>query len=85
MVGEMLDTSPEAKRIYYERLAQLTPAERLTMMRRSSRMIRTLAEASIRREHPSAAAEEMRIRVAVRLYGRELVERLLGPAPADAR
>jgi hypothetical protein len=85
MLGEMLDTPPEARRIYYERLAQLTPAERLAMMRRSSRMIRQLAEASIRRENPAASTEEMRIRLAVRLYGREVAERLLGPAPADAR
>ncbi|MFZ2492178.1 MAG: hypothetical protein WA208_11885 [Thermoanaerobaculia bacterium] len=85
MLGEMLDTPPEARRIYYERLAQLTPAERLAMMRRSSRMIRNLAESSIRREHPDASPDELRIRLAVRLYGRDVVEGLLGPAPVDAR
>jgi hypothetical protein len=85
MQGEMLDTSPEARRFYYERLAALTPSERLAMMRASSRMIRTLAETAIRREHPDASPEELRVRLAVRLYGRELVEKVLGPLPVDAR
>ena len=85
MFGEMLDTSPEAKRFYFERLARLTRTERLALMRESSRMIRRLAEASLRREHPNATPEELRTRLAVRLYGRAAVEGLLGPLPADAR
>jgi len=85
MSGEMLDTSPEAKRYYFERLAKLTPGERLALMRESTRMIRHLAEAAIRREHPDASTEELQARLAVRLYGRETVERVLGPLPADAR
>lgn len=36
MFGEMLDTSPEAKRFCFERLAKLTPGERLALMRASS-------------------------------------------------
>lgn len=83
MLGEMLDTSPEAKRFYYQRLAQLTPSERLALMREASRMIRALAETSIRREHPDASPEELQARVAVRLYGRATVERVLGPLPPD--
>jgi hypothetical protein len=85
MSGEMLDTSPEAKRFDFERLARLTPGERLALMGEQSRMIRHLAEAAIRREHPDASHEELRARLAVRLYGRETVERVLGPLPADAR
>jgi hypothetical protein len=85
MSVEMLDTTPEAKRFYFDRLAKLTPCERLALMRESSRMIRNLAEAAVRREHPDASPEEVRTRLAVRLYGRETVERVLGPLPADAR
>lgn len=81
----MLDTSPAAKRFYFERLAKLTPGERLALMRASSRMIRKLAEAALRREHPDASPEELRARFAVRLYGKAAVERVLGPLPADAR
>jgi hypothetical protein len=85
MLGEMLDTSPEAQRRYFERLAQLTPSARLALMRQSSRMIRQLAEATIRRDHPDASPDEVRARLAVRLYGREVVGPVLGPLPADAR
>jgi hypothetical protein len=85
MIGEMLDTSPEGKRFYFARLAKLTSFERLALMRESTGMIRRLAEASIRNEHPEASPEELRARLAVRLYGRETVERVLGPLPPDAR
>jgi hypothetical protein len=54
-------------------------------MRESSRMIRRIAEAALRREHPTASPEELRARLAVRLYGRAAVERVLGRLPADAR
>lgn len=85
MFGEMLDTSPEAKRVYFERLAKLSAGERLALMRASSRMIRQIAEAALRREHPDASPEEFRARLAVRLYGRAAVEGVLGPLPSDAR
>lgn len=85
MIGEMLDTSPEAKRFYFERLSSMTCSERLALMRESSRMIRSIAEAAVRREHPDASPAELRARLGVRLYGREIVERVLGTVPADAR
>jgi hypothetical protein len=84
-LGEMLDTSPRARRFYFERLARLTTAERLALMDAGSRMIRSLAEAAIRREHPGVTPQELRARLAVRFYGRELAQRVLGPVPADAR
>jgi hypothetical protein len=84
-LGEMLDTSPEARRFYFQTLARLGSAGRLALMEASSRMIRNLAEAAIRKDHPGAGAHELRVRVAVRLYGRELAERVLGGVPADAR
>lgn len=85
MSGEMLDTTPEAKRFYFERLARMTSAERLALMDQSSRMIRHLAEASIRKEYPGVPDDELRIRLAVRLYGRETVEEVFGSLPEDAR
>lgn len=85
MFGEMLDTSPEARRFYYARLAALKPSARLAMMYSQSRMIRAVAEAAIRKEHPGLTPEELRARLAVRLYGRETAERVLGAIPPDAR
>jgi hypothetical protein len=85
VLGEMLDTSPEARRFYYTKLAALTPATRLAMMYAQSRMVRVLAENAILREHPGASAVELRARVAVRLYGRRSAERVFGDIPLDAR
>jgi hypothetical protein len=81
----MLDTTPAARRFYYERLAAMSPSDRLAMMFSQSRMVRRLAETSIKREHPDATPEELRARLAVRLYGREIAERVLGEVPRDAR
>jgi len=47
-------------------------------------MTRQLALAGIRQRHPGASAEEVRARLIVRLYGREVAERLCGTVPADA-
>ena len=85
MSGEMLDTTPEAKRSYFERLARMTSCERLALMRQSSRMIRNLAEASIRKEHPDVSADELRVRLAVRLYGRDTAASVFGSLPEDAQ
>ena len=81
MFGEMLDTSERAQRFYFEHLARMTPLERLALMDSSSRMIRVLAEATIHREEPNCSPADIRARAAARLYGRELVERVLGPLP----
>jgi hypothetical protein len=85
MFGEMLDASLLARRSYYRRLAGLSLVERLAMMGKSSAMTREMAAAGIRRESPGASNEELRLRVAVRLYGRETVERILGSVPEGAR
>lgn len=82
-LGEMLDTPEPARRFYFETLASLTPGERLRMANAASRMIRTVAEAAVRANDPDAHPSEVAYRVAVRVYGRETVERILGPAPLE--
>lgn len=81
----MLDTSPAARTSYYRMLAALSPARRLELAAQSSRAVRRLAEAGILKQFPGADPEELKLRLAVRLYGRELVERFVGRLPADAR
>ena len=83
--GEMLDTSPEARRKYYAGLAALTSTQRLAIACAQTRAVRALAEAAIRRDHPDISLQELRARLAVRLYGRSLAETVLGDVPPDAR
>lgn len=83
--GEMLDTTPQARARYYELLRRATLAQRVSALNGASRGIKRLAEAGIRREHPQASDDEVRVRLAVRLYGRDLGRRLFGTIPEDAR
>jgi hypothetical protein len=63
----------------------MPPERRLEAAMRLSRGVRELALAGIRESHPEATEEELRIRLTVRLYGREAALRLFGAVPDDAR
>jgi hypothetical protein len=79
------DTAPASRTRYYELLRGLPPDRRLQAMLRLSRATRELALAGIRERHPSAGELELRVRLTVRLYGRDVAQRLFGSVPADAR
>jgi hypothetical protein len=49
-----------------------------------TQMTRQLAVAGIRQRHPDASIEEVAIRLAARLYGRDTARRLFGQIPEDA-
>lgn len=74
----------EADRRYHQLLRARTPEERLEQAVSLSKMVRELAIAGIRSRHPLATDEEVRVRLAVRLYGRENAGRLFGRVPNDA-
>ncbi len=77
------DTSPAAARFYHEHLRALSPRERLLIAARLSMAVRKLAEAGIRRRYPEASARDISTHLAIRMYGRRVVERVLGELPAD--
>ena len=76
--GEMLDTSPEQRRRYYELLRSLTPAQRAAKLSGLSHMVRGLAEAGIRARNSGVSRDEIRRQLAEILYGRAAAERLFG-------
>ena len=80
----MRDTNPERTRDYYARLAKLTTEQRGRMVASLTSAVRKLAVAGIRERHPDASEQEVRVRLAVRLYGRAVGERLFGEVPPDA-
>lgn len=83
----MRDTTEVANRRYHELLRERAPHERLAQamaLSKLSKMTRELAMAGLRSRHPDASAEELRIRLAVRLYGREVAMRLFGGVREDA-
>ena len=77
------DTTPRQINRYHELLREMTPGERLRKVAALSRAVRDLAEAGIRQRHPGAPAEEIRARLAVRLYGRKSAVRLCQRVPDD--
>jgi hypothetical protein len=81
----MGDTSSASSNRYHELLRAQAPHERLAQAMALSRMVRELAEAGIRQRFPSAAPEEVRVRLAVRLYGADAARRMFGDVPPDAR
>lgn len=72
----MHDTSPAAEARYFELLAERSPVERLAIALRLSTMVRTLAEAAIRADAPALADRAVRNRLADRLYGPEVAEKV---------
>ena len=80
----MRDTSEAASRRYHELLRERPPYERLAQAMALSKMTRELAMAGLRSRHPDASADELRVRLAVRLYGREAATRIFGAVPEDA-
>jgi hypothetical protein len=78
------DTSPEAIARYHELLRAQSPAARFAQAAALTTAVRQLAEAGIRQRHPHASDSEVRVRLTVRLYGRDVARRLFGAVPADA-
>lgn len=78
------DTSLQQLRRYHELLRLTSPGDRLRKAGSLSAAVRSLAEAGIRQRHPEASPQEVRVRLAVRLYGRGLARRLFEAIPEDA-
>lgn len=69
---------------YVELLRQRAPHERLAIAMSLSRAVRQLAMAGLVERHPDATEEELRVRLAVRMWGRDAATRCFGVIPDDA-
>lgn len=78
------DTVPRQQARYIELLRAQPPEDRLRKAGALTRAVRRMAEAGIRQRFPEADDTEVRVRLAVRLYGRDVALRLFGPHPALA-
>ena len=72
------DTSYWADRLLFDHLRRLGPVEKARLIDSACRMMDELLLAGLRQEYPQADEEELALRVAVRKYGAELVERFTG-------
>ncbi len=79
------DTAAAPERRYFALLRGETPVARLKKAVSLSRTVRQLALAGLRERHPQAGGAELRVRLAVILYGRSFAERIFRDVPEDAR
>ena len=78
------DTTAESMDRYLELMRRQAPADKARVGGALVAGVRRMAELGIRRDHPEDSDAEVRIRLVVRLYGREVAERFFGVVPADA-
>jgi DNA-binding HxlR family transcriptional regulator len=76
------DTDRRRRERYFELLREQSPADRLRKAGMLTQAVRQLAEAGIRQSFPQADPTEVKVRLTVRLYGREVARRLFGSHPA---
>jgi hypothetical protein len=70
------DTSPQTSEVYYRRLAEMTPSERLTIGAALWAAGDALQRASARRDFPDADDDEINFRLAVTRYGADLARKV---------
>jgi Rv0078B-related antitoxin len=73
--GKLSDTSQGAREVYFRRLAEMTPSERLGIGAALWTAGDSLQRAALRRTHPDADAADINFRVAVTRFGAELARK----------
>lgn len=81
----MQDTSVVQRDRYIALLRAQMPYERLQRAVSLSGCVRTLAEACLRLRYPESSVSELRVRLAVRLYGRSVAQLMFAVLPDDSR
>jgi hypothetical protein len=72
------DTSYWADQVMFAHLRTLDPQATVAMIGSACAMMDDLLHIGLRREHPQAGEEELRLRAAVLEYGAELMQKLTG-------
>jgi hypothetical protein len=70
------DTSARASEVYFRRLAELTPAERVRIGVRLWSAAHDLQWAAARRKWPEADEAEIRLQIAVSRFGEQLARKV---------
>jgi len=72
------DTCPNARKVYVQRLAEMTPAERVRIGVGLWDAGHSLQLAAARRRYPDASEAELLFQIAVSRFGAELARRAYG-------
>jgi hypothetical protein len=72
------DTSPEAREVYFQRLAEMTPSERLGIGAALWAAGDALQRSAVRTLYPDADDAEITFRIGVTRFGPELARKVYG-------
>ena len=72
------DTSARADAVQFELLRAMTPAQRAEIFTALTLAVQDLAMAGLRKRYPAATDDELRLRLAARRLGDDVVRRVWG-------
>jgi len=75
------DTQPDAESVQIELLRQAPPWRKLQLLGQMIQTCRMLALSGLRRRHPDETPEELLLRLAMLVLGRETAARVYGQVP----
>jgi hypothetical protein len=75
------DTQPDAESVQIELLCQPPPWRKLELVGQMIQTCRMLALSGLRRRHPDETPEELLLRLAMLVLGRETAARVYGQVP----
>lgn len=77
------DTSEEADEVQFRILRAMTPQQRGEIFTGLVLAVQELAIAGLREQYPNATEDELRLRLAARRLGKDVVQRVWGWAPDE--
>ena len=76
--GRSRDTSPRVDRLQLEQFRRMTPIEKAEIVTALTQATEQLALAGLRQQYSDAADDELKLRLAVRRLGAEIVRKVWG-------
>jgi len=81
--GRPADTSERADEVQFEILRRMTVQQRAEVFTQMTLAVQELAMAGLRRQYPNATDDELRLRMAARRLGNDVVRKIWGWVPDE--
>ena len=78
MTALYADTHPKMEALQIQLWRQASPTRKMNMVAQLNKSARLLALTGLRSQHPNASKDELRLKLAVLLYGEELAHKVYG-------
>ena len=82
-IARPADTSEAADEFQFQLLRAMTPQQRGEIFTGLCLAVQELAMAGLREQYPNATEDELRLRLAVRRLGKDVVQRVWGWSPDE--